>query len=529
MKMASSKRVRCAIYTRVSTDQRLEQDFNSLDAQYEASQAYIRSQAHAGWTLLRAKYDDGGFSGVNTDRPALQRLLADVRAGKIDVIVVYKVDRLTRSLADFAKLVEEFDQHNVSFVSVTQQFNTTTSMGRLTLNVLLSFAQFEREVTSERIRDKIAASKRKGLWVGGMAPLGYDTKDRRISVNEDEAERVRTIFRSYLRLGSLGLLMADLRKQGIVTKVRTLKSGATVGGIPFTRGPLAHLLRNRFYVGEVMFKGEVLAGEQPAIVERDLFEAVQAKLTAQVNNHKTTRMKSDALLAGRIFDDRGNRMTPSHVRKRGIKYRYYLSSALLQGQPERAGSVSRTPAAEIEGLVTRSVRDHLNQSAEIEDAVLINTHVVRIEVKSDQLVVKLADAKGIGPNRSRGRNVLRIPWHKAPLRRRREILVPASVLPQDARAIRSETRALLIASIARGRRWLNELIADSTATAETIATRHGCSVRKVNMTISLAFLAPNLVMAAIEGRLPHGMGVVRLADLPAEWSRQHQMLGLSSQ
>ena len=292
MTTGSLKRVRCAIYTRVSTDQGLEQDFNSLDAQFDASQAYIRSQAHAGWTLLRAKYDDGGFSGGNTDRPALQRLLQDVGAGKIDVIVVYKVDRLTRSLADFAKLVELFDDHKVSFVSVTQQFNTTTSMGRLTLNVLLSFAQFEREVTSERIRDKIAASKRKGLWVGGMAPLGYDTKDRKITVNEAEAERVRTIFRSYLKLGSLGLLMADLRKQGIVTKARTLKSGTAVGGIPFTRGGLAHLLRNRFYLGEVLFKGEVLTGEQGAIVERDLFDAVQAKLTEQVNNHKATREKS---------------------------------------------------------------------------------------------------------------------------------------------------------------------------------------------------------------------------------------------
>src|SRR6187551_1814291 len=220
MKAGGAKQVRCAIYTRVSTDQGLEQDFNSLDAQYDASQSYIRSQAHAGWTLVRSKYDDGGFSGGNTDRPALQRLLSDVRANKIDVIVVYKVDRLTRSLADFAKLVELFDKHNVSFVSVTQQFNTTTSMGRLTLNVLLSFAQFEREVTSERIRDKIAASKRKGLWVGGMVPLGYDTKDRKIIVNDLEAERVRTIFHSYLKLGSLSLLMAELRQQGLVTKAR---------------------------------------------------------------------------------------------------------------------------------------------------------------------------------------------------------------------------------------------------------------------------------------------------------------------
>src|SRR4051812_7542440 len=322
MKPGSAKPVRCAIYTRVSTDQGLEQDFNSLDAQYDASQAYIRSQAHAGWAMLRSKYDDGGFSGGNTDRPALQRLLADVTAGKIDVIVVYKVDRLTRSLADFAKLVELFDTHDVSFVSVTQQFNTTTSMGRLTLNVLLSFAQFEREVTSERIRDKIAASKRKGLWVGGMAPLGYDTKDRKITVNDAEADRVRSIFRSYLDLGNLNLLMADLRKRSIVTKVRPLKTGQTVGGIPFTRGRLAHLLRNRFYVGKVVFKGDTLAGEQPAIIDQDLFDAVQAKLNEQINNHKVSRSKSEALLLGR----NGHKMTPSHVRKRGMKYRYYISS-----------------------------------------------------------------------------------------------------------------------------------------------------------------------------------------------------------
>src|SRR5215510_13017364 len=251
MKTIGSKQVRTAHYTRVSSDQGASQDFNPYDAQYDTSQAYIRSQQHAGWTMVRSKYDDGGFSGGNTDRPALQRLLEDVRAGKIDIIVVYKVDRLTRSLADFAKLVELFDQHSVSFVSVTQQFNTTTSMGRLTLNVLLSFAQFEREVTSDRIRDKIAASKCKGLWVGGIVPLGYVTRDRKIGVVEEEAERVRTIFRRYLELGSLNLLMADLRERGIVTKVRLLKTGRTVGGIPFTRGPLAHFLHNRFYVGEV--------------------------------------------------------------------------------------------------------------------------------------------------------------------------------------------------------------------------------------------------------------------------------------
>src|SRR6201989_1551135 len=269
--IAKPKRVRCAVYTRVSTEYGLDQEFNSLDAQHEASEAYIRSQAHDGWTLVQARYDDGGYSGGSTERPALQRLLADIRDRRIDVVVVYKVDRLTRSLADFAKLVELFDAHGVSFVSVTQQFNTTTSMGRLTLNILLSFAQFEREVTSERIRDKIAASKRKGLWVGGMVPLGYDAKDRKIWVNETEAERVRVVFRRYLELGSLDLLLADLRRQGIVTKLRTLKTGKTVGGIPFGRGGLAYLLRNRFYLGEVAFKNEILPGEQPAILDRELF------------------------------------------------------------------------------------------------------------------------------------------------------------------------------------------------------------------------------------------------------------------
>jgi DNA invertase Pin-like site-specific DNA recombinase len=528
MNSTSRKAVRCAIYTRVSTDQGLDQEFNSLNAQYDAAQAYIRSQAHAGWTLLRSKYDDGGFSGGNTERPALQRLLADVRSGKVDVIVVYKVDRLTRSLADFAKLVELFDAHNVSFVSVTQQFNTTTSMGRLTLNVLLSFAQFEREVTSERIRDKIAASKRKGLWVGGMVPLGYDTKDRRITVSEHEAEQVRTIFASYLRLGSLNALMADLRQRGIVSKVRRLKNGETVGGIPFTRGPLAHLLRNRFYLGEVVFKGEVLVGEQPAIIDRDLFAAVQAKLSAQAHQHKSARMQSEALLAERLFDDRGHRMTPSHVRKRGVKYRYYLSSALLHGQAEQAGSVRRLPAAEIEPTVIKTVRGHLGPSAPTDDHTVVHAHVARVEVWPEQLLIKLAPPEAADHDAEQPETVLRVPWHKAPSTRRREILLPAGVSPEQARPLRSETRATLLAAIARGRRWLAELIDNPAASADHIAQREGCSPRKVNMTISLAFLAPDLVKAAIAGRLPHGLGVARLAELPAQWSRQYQMIGLAA-
>jgi DNA invertase Pin-like site-specific DNA recombinase len=527
MKAKPAKMVRCAIYTRVSTDHGLEQDFNSLDAQHEASEAYIKSQAHAGWSLIRGMYDDGGFSGGNTERPALQRLLEDVRAGKVDVIVVYKVDRLTRSLADFAKLVELFDQHQVSFVSVTQQFNTTTSMGRLTLNVLLSFAQFEREVTSERIRDKIAASKRKGLWVGGMTPLGYDTHDRKITVNKAEAQVVQTIFKTYLQLGSLTRLLVELRKGGIVTKVRTLKTGRTVGGIPFTRGPLAHLLRNRFYIGEVLFKGEVLAGEQPAILDRALFDAVQARLTEQVNARNTARTKSDALLTGRIFDNRGNRMSPSHARKGSVRYRYYLSSALLQGQAEKAGSIRRVTAPEIEAVILTAVRQHVKPASPMDDRSLIETHVARVEVHPDRLIIHLAQVSKPSRQKSTGKTLLSVPWHKASMTRRREILLPAGIARQHARPIRSESRALLVASIARGRRWLAELLADANSSTKSIAKRERCSVRKVNMTISLAFIAPDLVQAAVTGRLPHGIGVVRLIDLPAEWSRQHQMLGLS--
>jgi DNA invertase Pin-like site-specific DNA recombinase len=517
--------VRCAIYTRVSTDQGLDQEFNSLDAQYEASRAYIRSQAHAGWTQIRSRYDDGGFSGGNTDRPALQQLLNDVRFGKIDVIVVYKVDRLTRSLADFAKLVELFDEHGVSFVSVTQQFNTTTSMGRLTLNVLLSFAQFEREVTSERIRDKIAASKRKGLWVGGMAPLGYDAKDRKITVNKQEAATVRTIFRRYLELGALGPLMADLRRQGIVTKRRGLKSGKSIGGIPFTRGPLAHLLRNRFYVGEVLFKGEILPGEQPPILDRDLFEAVQAKLAEQTTNHVTARMASDALLIGRIFDDRGNRMSPSHVGKRGIKYRYYVSTALLEGRAEEAGSITRVPAGEVEILVARAIREHAGGGAVVDDRSIIAAHPPRVTIHPKEIAIRIGgdeDAES-----SDFHDLIRVPWQKQPSKRRREILLPASGEKIDARPIRSETRATLINAIARGRRWMGELLENRDSSADTIAHREGCSTRKVNMTISLAFLSPALVEAALEGRLPRGIGVTRLCDMPIEWSRQHQALGLN--
>jgi site-specific DNA recombinase len=357
-----------------------------------------------------------------------------------------------------------------------------------------------------------------------VVPLGYETRDRKVTVNEAEADRVRAIFESYLKLGSLNLLMADLRKRGVVTKLRTLKGGRTNGGIPFTRGPLAHLLRNRFYIGEVAFKGEILRGEQPPIIGRDLFDAVQAKLTEQATNREAKRISSEALLTGLIYDDRGNRMSPTHARKGGIKYRYYISGVLLQGVAESAGSVRRVPAIEIEQLVVDSVRKYLDLGGPLDDRAIVKDHVSRVEVQPNRLVLKLADLPDA--HQPSHDPILYVPWKKPPSKRRREIMLPDSAAADQVRPIRSETRVTLVASIARGRRWLNELITDPAATAHTIAGREGCSTRKVNMAISLAFLAPDLVNASIEGRLPHGIGVTRLSDLPVEWSRQYRMLGL---
>src|SRR6202171_6208994 len=540
MKASSVKPVRCAIYTRVSTEHGLDQEFNSLDAQYDAASAYIKSQAHAGWTLTRSRYDDGGYSGGSTDRPDLQKLLDDIRARKLDVIVVYKVDRLTRSLADFAKLVELFDAHGVSFVSVTQQFNTTTSMGRLTLNVLLSFAQFEREVTSERIRDKIAASKRKGLWVGGPLPVGYEMKDGKIAVVEDEAERVRLIYRRYLELSGVNALARDLKDKDIRTKIRLRAAGATHGGIPFEHGSLFYLLRNRFYIGEVKYKGEILPGEQPAIMERELFDAVQQKLTDQWAHRNHAKSKSDHLLTGLLYDDAGHRMIPTHAAKAGIRYRYYVSLPQLNGESKTVsvGSVSRIPATDIEGIIVKLVNEHLvaqrdqpsSSSAHADDrGVMIAEHVVRIEVTTDRLIVRFKSAVTEEGSHSTDCQLLSIPWQKPPSRKSRQILIPLGVPRNEVRPTRIERRARLVNAIARGRRWLDEIVSGSATNIEQIAARQKCSARQVNMTISLAFLAPDLVKAAVDGRLPRGIGVERLRDAPAEWSREFDTVRLNPQ
>ncbi len=365
-----AKKARCAIYTRKSSEEGLDQAFNSLDAQREACAAYILSQKHEGWTVLPTLYDDGGFSGGTMERPALKRLIADIEAGQIDVIVVYKVDRLTRALSDFAKLVEVFDRRGVSFVSITQQFNTTTSMGRLTLNVLLSFAQFEREVISERVRDKVAASKKKGLWMGGMPPLGYDVENRKLVVNEAEAGIVVDIFRRYLALKSVHALRDELADAGIRSKRRMRPDGTEYGGQKFSRGALYLILQNRLYLGEVTHKEQSYPGEHPAIIDKPLWEEVQTVLAAnRVERANGARGRHPSLLTGMVFDETGERMTPTHAVKKGTRYRYYVSTSLVTGTGKKGSSGRRIPAGNLEGLVINKVRTFLADPGAILDAV----------------------------------------------------------------------------------------------------------------------------------------------------------------
>src|SRR5216683_908097 len=364
MPRSDPSRKRCAVYTRKSSEEGLEQEFNSLAAQREACEAFIRSQRNEGWVLARTRYDDGGFSGGNLERPALQGLLADIRGGRIDIIVVYKVDRLTRSLADFARLVEIFDAQGASFVSVTQQFNTTSSMGRLTLNVLLSFAQFEREVTGERIRDKIAASKKKGMWMGGNVPLGYDASERTLVVNPVESETVRRIFALYRELGCVRRVKEEADRLGLNTKRSTTASGTERGGKSFSRGHIYNLLSNPIYIGEIAHKDQLYPGQHPALIDAETWTAVRDQLVTNATNH---RRKADAaepsLLAGLLTDARGEGFTPSHAVKKGRRYRYYVSTALItEARTDRAQGW-RLPAQEIEDAVIRVLADALTSPA----------------------------------------------------------------------------------------------------------------------------------------------------------------------
>lgn len=350
------KKIRCAIYTRKSTEEGLEQDFNSLDAQREACEAYIKSQMHEGWVLIKKEYNDGGYSGGTMNRPAFQELLMDIEEDKVDIVVVYKVDRLTRSLMDFSKIIDIFDKHETSFVSITQQFNTTTSMGRLTLNILLSFAQFEREVTGERIRDKIAASKKKGMWMSGCPPLGYKKENKKLVVEEKEAQKVKLIFDKYLDLQSVPKLMEYLKTGNIRTR----------SDKEFFKGELYHMLSNKVYIGKIVHKENVYEGEHDGIIDDITFERVQKLLYEnKLDKICGTKCASNSLLTGLIFDDKNNKMTPSHSNCHGRRYRYYISQAIKKYKKSQAGSVSKIPAGEIEKFVVENSEEFLNNKKEM--------------------------------------------------------------------------------------------------------------------------------------------------------------------
>ena len=517
MKQPVIKHMRCAIYTRKSTDHNLDLAFNSLDAQREACEAYIKSQAHEGWKLIPDRFDDGAFSGASLIRPALQSLLDDVRARKIDIIVVYKVDRLTRSLADFAKLVELFDAHDVSFVSVTQSFNTTSSMGRLTLNVLLSFAQFEREVIGERVRDKIAASKRRGIWVGGPVPLGYRSIDKKLEIVPEDAALVRKMFADYLRLGSIGELASSLEQEGIKPRPRLLSNGRTIAAERFMVGPLAHLLKNRFYIGEVVFQGETHQGEHQPILDRDLFDAVQAQLAEVAVKRRLARSPSPAMLTGLIFDDRGNPMTPSHANKKGVRYRYYVSHALLQGRKAAAGSIARVSAPDVEALVINAIREHCPTDVENSDLDLIKKHAQRIIVHKQLLEIFTGSDD---PSQS-----TRLTTPFIPNGPRRKGITSS---PSDHEFIDAETRDILLKAISRSHRWMRSILNGKMASFDEVAAAENLAERYVRRLAVLAYLSPKIIQAIADGVAPNGMTVSGLTmALPHAWAEQEAMFGLN--
>lgn len=494
MREPVQKPQRCAIYTRKSTEHNLDLAFNSLDAQREACEAYIKSQAHEGWRLLPAHYDDGGLSGASLERPALQKLLEAVRSGSIDTVVVYKVDRLTRSLTDFAKLVELFDEHGVSFVSVTQSFNTTSSMGRLTLNVLLSFAQFEREVIGERVRDKIAASKRRGLWMGGTVPLGYRNENKRLVVEDGDADLVRRIFRLYLDLGSVGAVVKALDAEG----VRTRKDHR------FGVGATAQILSNRTYLGEISWQREVHKAEHEPIVDAETFTAVQDKLAASAIRRREPARNRVFILAGLLHDDAGNHMSPSHANKKGVRYRYYVSQALLQHRKAEAGTIARVSAPEVEAAIAGAFPW---EKAELRD------RIVRITLQRDRLVVELrANEDDPAPE------PVSIPFAWQPQGRRKGIAHGPSHRPRlDPNA----SQAILMA-IGRARRWMVEVM-DGSLSIEDIAAREEMGDRNVRRLLPLACLSPSLVRAIADGTAPANLTITSLtAALPHDWAAQEQ-------
>lgn len=535
-------KIRCAIYTRKSTDEGLEREFNSLDAQRESCVAYIASQKHQGWELVDGLFDDGGFSGGSLDRPALKRLLALVEAGKVDVIVVYKVDRLTRSLTDFARIVDILDRKSASFVSVTQSFNTTTSMGRLTLNVLLSFAQFEREVTGERIRDKIAASKAKGMWMGGPVPLGYEVRDRELIVNDDQARIVRHIFRRYVALRSIRALVDELAHGGYRSKLRDYKDGTTKGGVPFQKGPLASLLQNRIYVGEIVHRGVPFPGRHASIIDAQLFDEAAATIAENRRARLLgTRVEQPSLLTGMLFDRTGRPMTPTHASRQHRRYRYYTSRL----KPGDGASVVRIPAGEIERVVICLFQRHLTQTpaAEIVEepsAATIEQHLHQSAALAAQLpTMAISRLRGLLLGRrakvSLLEDLVRLEFQSGADAPTIALEVPVrlcdrgsdvrlSILPDSASKAREPDPVLL------------KLVVHAHAAREVLMHgKHsplvdGYSREHLVKLLRLTCLAPDIVSAIVEGRQPvelTGRRLLRAANIPHAWAEQRRLFGFA--
>jgi len=541
MSRTEASRKRCAVYTRKSSEEGLEQEFNSLKAQREACEAYILSQCHEGWVLARTRYDDGGCSGGTMERPGLQALLADIRAGRIDTVVVYKVDRLTRSLADFARLVEIFDKQGVSFVSVTQQFNTTSSMGRLTLNVLLSFAQFEREVTGERIRDKIAASKQKGMWMGGNVPLGYDTSERTLVINPAEATTVRRIFALYLEFGCVRRVKQEADHLGLSTKRSITEDGIERGGKPLSRGHIYRLLSNPIYTGQIAHIGQLYPGQHPALIDAEMWTAVQDQLASKARRH---RSKVDAaepsLLAGMLTDGQGNRFTPSHAVRSGRRYRYYVSAAPITETGEDRTPVLRLSAQEVEDAVIRILVEALTRPVRLLEGFGTSG------TPADQIRKMLARAPRLaaalsGSPRNRAKLVrslvekvivdektisgaIELTAAVAFKRRGVETKLIQPVLDQTNHSARRDPA--LIKAIARGRAWFDDLVTGRVLSLHALAERDGITRRYIRRLVGLAFLSPELVDAILQGRQPVELTATRLTelDLPLDWTEQRKLL-----
>ncbi len=522
------KTLRCAIYTRKSTEEGLEQGFNSLHAQREACEAYVLSQAGEGWKASAVEYDDGGYSGGNMVRPAMKRLLADIEAGLVDIVVVYKVDRLTRSLSDFSKIVERFDTRNVSFVSVTQAFNTTSSMGRLTLNMLLSFAQFEREVTGERIRDKIAASKAKGMWMGGRSPLGYDGVDRRLQVNEAEADQVRTVFARYLEVGSVVKLTRDLAATGFRSKSWVGKDGQRRGGQSLSRGAVYYLLANPVYRGAIRHGKRLYWGSHPVIIGEATWDSVQALLADNDQaKPKTPKTGAGALLKRLLFDDLENAMQPSHTRKGECRYHYYVTSARVHGDDREAGSLPRIGAGVLDAFVLDRVAPLIKPNWRPGDGLQqrVRAALQKVTLGASAIVLVL-EVDACRPDVRKGASAagdrIEVTIPISLKHRHNAILIAPVDRPVEAPPApdRSLMRAICIS-----REWRRRLETGEVASTRDLARREGLCHRHTGRLLPLAYLAPDLVEAIVEGRQPRAMTLQALtaSALPREWEAQRRL------